>query len=83
MSKEIIKRVFEIYKDSKYRSQFNNAEKMMKDLLKIALQEREKKEIKWLQSILDTKHINEDSRWIIEGRISKLKEFVSHKEVAK
>jgi hypothetical protein len=72
MEKKIIKRVFEIYGDEKYRSQFNNAEKMMKDLLKIALQEREKEEIKWLQSVLDTRHLHEDSKWIIEGRISKL-----------
>jgi hypothetical protein len=29
-------------------------------------------EIKWLKSVLDTRHIAETSRWIIEGRISKL-----------
>ena len=33
-----------------------------------------KKEVKWLQSILDTKHIEENSRWIIEGRLRNLKE---------
>ena len=32
-----------------------------------------KEEIKWLQSVLDTKHIADESRWIIEGRISKQK----------
>jgi hypothetical protein len=32
-----------------------------------------KTEIKWLKSVIDTRHIAETSRWIIEGRISKLK----------
>ncbi len=45
--------------------------------INLELKEREQEEIKWLQSVLDTKHINEDSRWIIEGRISKLKGCVS------
>ena len=36
-----------------------------------------KKEVKWLQSILDTKHIEENSRWIIEGRLRNLKEVKS------
>ena len=31
-----------------------------------------KAEIKWLKSILKTRHIAETSRWIITGRISKL-----------
>lgn len=37
-----------------------------------------KEEIDWLQSILDSKHINKDNKWIIEGRISKLK--TTHKK---
>ena len=36
--KEIIKEVFKIYQDEKYRLQFNSAEKMTDDMIKIALQ---------------------------------------------
>ena len=44
---------------------------------KIPKKEREQskqEEIKWLQSVLDTKHIMEEDRWIIEGRLDKLKQ---------
>ena len=45
--------------------------------LKKKLEDYKKKEVKWLQSILDTKHIEENSRWIIEGRLRNLKEVKS------
>ena len=40
----------------------------------LGIQHQKDKEVKWLQSVLDTKHIEEGSRWIIEGR---LKQFTS------
>lgn len=41
-----------------------------------------KEDTRWLQSILDTKHISEDNRWIIIGRISKLKELFRKPKIA-
>ena len=42
IDKEIIKEVFKVYEDERYREQFNNAESMMKDLIKKALTLKEK-----------------------------------------
>jgi len=35
-----------------------------------------KEDIKWLQSTLDTGHIQEPNAWVIEGRISKRQELL-------
>lgn len=38
-------------------------------------------EIKWLESVLKTKHIKEQDKWVIEGRISKLKKEILELEL--
>jgi len=44
--------------------------------MRFAVHQMLKEEIKWLQSVLDTKHIKEEDKWIIDGRISKVKERI-------
>ena len=44
--------------------------------MRFAIHQMLKEELKWLQSILDTKHIKEEYKWIIDGRISKLNERI-------
>ena len=63
----------EIFQDDTLGYGYMSKEEL-NNLLEQLLSEMLDTEIKWLQSVLDTKHINEDSRWIIEGRIDKLKE---------
>ena len=73
--KEIIDKILvEIRKDCRASNIPLNysEESILINGVKRAIQLVKYEEIKWLQSILDTKHISNDNRWIIEGRISKL-----------
>jgi len=44
--------------------------------MRFAVHQMLKQEIKWLQSVLDTNHLMEEDRWIIEGRLSKLQDEI-------